>query len=130
MAIRPLAYYLFDFQIYFTSFFLINCYKLLLQTHDGYNGILKKYCVMKFMNKGLTVPKWVQYFGQKYPKFIQPICQIGQKVWDIVKKRLHQASVVRGCKERKIATKIEILLQERKVAVGLPRFFSFIHAPL
>ena len=28
------------------------------------------------------------------PKFIWPICLIGPKVWDIVEKRLHRASVV------------------------------------
>ena len=28
------------------------------------------------------------------PKFIRIICQIVQKVWDIVEKRLHRASVV------------------------------------
>jgi hypothetical protein len=30
----------------------------------------------------------------KYPKFIRRICQISPKVWDIVEKRLHRASVV------------------------------------
>ena len=29
-------------------------------------------------------------------RFIWPICPIGSKVWDIVEKRLHRASVVRG----------------------------------
>ena len=27
-------------------------------------------------------------------KLIRPICPIGPKLWDIVKKRLHQASVI------------------------------------
>ena len=71
--------------------------------------------MVKFMNKGLTVPKW----DQKYPKFIQPICQIGRKVWNIVEKRLHQTSVIRGCKERKIAKKKKDCCKEKERRLGL-----------
>ena len=50
---------------------------------------------MEIMDKELTVPKMgADSFAEDTPKFIQSICSIDPKVWDIVENRLHWASVV------------------------------------
>jgi hypothetical protein len=43
----------------------------------------------------MALPCWLSQIPQNLfnPKFIWPICPIGPKVWDIVEKRLHGASV-------------------------------------
>jgi hypothetical protein len=52
--------------------------------------------MMEIMVKGLTIAKMgANSLDENTPKFIQPICPIDLKVWNIVKKRLHQASAVR-----------------------------------
>jgi hypothetical protein len=55
---------------------------------------------MENMDKGLTVPKWVLMFGQKYPKYpkiyLPNLLAQAQKFWISMKKGLHWASVVRG----------------------------------
>ena len=52
--------------------------------------------MMEIMVKGLTVAKMgANNLDENTPKFIQLICPIGPKVWNIVEKRLHQESAVR-----------------------------------
>ena len=65
----------------------------------GYKGLV--FCrnngwLMKNMDKGLTVPKWVLINRPKMPQnlSVQIVCPI-PKVWDFDEKRLHWASVVR-----------------------------------
>jgi hypothetical protein len=52
---------------------------------------------MENMDKGLTVPKWVQINWLKIPQNLsaQIVCP-SPKVWDFDGKRLHWASVVHG----------------------------------
>ena len=58
------------------------------------------------------------------------ICPIGPNLWNIVEKRLHQTSVIRGCKERKIAKKKERLLQRKRKASWACLDFFHSCAPL
>ena len=54
---------------------------------------------MEIMNKGLTAKKNEDSWANNTPntlKFILPISPIGPKIWDIVEKRFHWASVVCG----------------------------------
>jgi hypothetical protein len=52
--------------------------------------------IMKNMDKGLTVPKWVLIVWPKIPKMLQNLFAqfVCPKVWDSNEKRLHRASVV------------------------------------
>ena len=72
----------------------------------GYKGFV--FCetngwLMKNMDKGLTVPKWVLINRSKTPQMPQNLsAQIvcwSPKVWNLDEKRLHWASVVRDSNE-------------------------------
>ena len=58
---------------------------------------------MENVDKELTVPKWVLINRPKPPQMPQnlstPIVCPSPEVWDFDEKRLHWASVVRGCEK-------------------------------